>query len=574
MIGKRKQRIGEWAKGRGRRFFLSPFVRFVPLTACLLSVIGLSSAFAQLAPTWKPQGKEPFETYDNPPAPPRKIETSPGMISPFGPFTSFQVNVDAGGNNIVGDAANEPSITVDPTNPMRMAIGWRQFDDVTSNFRQAGYGYTTDGGLTWTFPGVLQPGFFRSDPVTGSDETGTFFYLSLRSSWPQQTFYCDDMWRSTDGGAAWALISGKQGAIGGDKQWFTIDKTCGPGHHFQYQAFDQANCAGGLFNRSTNAGVTWETPIDIPNEPIYGTLDVDSNGNLYVGGEGFDFRCARSSNAQFGNQTPVFDQITPVNMGGDLAGGGINPGGLDGQAFLAVDHSGTATNDNVYMLASVQPSGRSTTDVMFVRSTDGGATFSAPVRVNDDNNPSKWHWFGTFSVAPNGRLDAVWYDTRNAANNIDSQLFYSYSTDAGVTWSTNVPVSSAFNPQEGWPNQNKIGDYITIISDETGGNVAYAATFNFNPNRGQHEQDVYYVRVCLDPPCLQPTPGPSAAPCGSPTPSPTATPTVTPTPTSSPTPTATATATPTATPTATVRPTPTPRSIPTPRGRPTPRPRP
>ena len=543
------------------------------LLVCLGLLVALGTASAQLAPTWKPQGREPFEKYDDPPAPPRKVETSPRMISRFGPFTSHQVNVDASGNNIVGDAANECAISVDPTNPSRMAIGWRQFDDVTSNFRQAGYGYTTDGGLTWAFPGVLQPGFFRSDPVTGSDETGTFFYLSLRSSWPQQTFFCDDMWRSTNGGATWDLISGKQGAIGGDKQWFTIDKTCGPGHHFQYQAFDQSNCAGGLFNRSTDAGVTWETPIDIPNEPIFGTLDVDSNGNLYVGGEGFDFRCARSSNAQFGNQTPVFDQVTPVNMGGDLAGGGINPGGLDGQAFLAVDHSGTATNDNVYMLASVQPPGRSTTDVMFARSTDGGATFSAPVRVNDDDNPSKWHWFGTFSVAPNGRLDAVWYDNRNA-NNLDSQLFYSYSTDAGVTWSTNVPVSNAFNPQEGWPNQNKIGDYITIVSDDTGGNVAYAATFNFNPTRGQHEQDVYYVRVCPNAPCPQPTPGPSVVPCGSPTPTstPTVTPTATPTATVTPAPTATPTAT--ATPTTTPRPTPTPRTAPSPRGRPTPRPRP
>src|SRR4029077_19123812 len=38
------------------------------------------------------------------------------------------------------------------------------------------------------------------------------------------------------------------------------------------------------------------------------------------------------------------------------------------------------------------------------------------------------------------------------------------------------------------PNQNKLGDYLTIVSDNTGGNVAYAATFN-------GEQDVYYVRV-------------------------------------------------------------------------------
>ena len=46
--------------------------------------------------------------------------------------------------------------------------------------------------------------------------------------------------------------------------------------------------------------------------------------------------------------------------------------------FLAIDHSGGSTNNNIYMLASVAPSGRNTTDVMFVRSTDGGLTFSAP----------------------------------------------------------------------------------------------------------------------------------------------------------------------------------------------------
>ena len=164
--------------------------------------------------------------------------------------------------------------------------------------------------------------------------------------------------------------------------------------------------------------------------------------------------------------------------------------------FLAIDRSGGPTNNNIYMLASVVPTGRSTTDVMFVRSTDGGLTFSAPKRINDDPvNPSKWHWFGTFSVAPNGRLDAVWYDTRNAANNTDSQLFYSWSTDAGVTWAPNVAVSNSFNPFEGYPNQNKIGDYITIVSDNTGADVAYSATFNFNPSRDQHEEDVYYVRV-------------------------------------------------------------------------------
>src|SRR5438309_2810809 len=463
---------------------------------CLVLLSGLASASAQLAPTYKVPRNEPLEKYDNPPAPPRKIETSPRMISQYDTFTSYQVNVDANHQNILGDAANECVISVDPTDGNKMTIVWRQFNNVTSNFRQGGWGYTTDAGIMWTFPGVLENNVFRSDPVSNSDETGNFFYLSLQSN-VQQSFFCDDLWRSTNGGQSWTLLSGERGGGGGDKEWFTIDKTAGPGHGFQYQSDDGINCSGGgvQFQRSINGGVTWQAPITIPGGPVYGTLDVDTNGNLFIGGEGNTFYCVRSSNAQIGTQTPTFDRSTAVNMGGDIGSGGINPAGLDGMLFLAIDRSGTATNNNIYMLASVVPPGRSTTDVMFVRSTDGGLTFSAPHRINDDPvSPSKWHWFGTVSVAPNGRIDSVWYDTRNAANNTDSQLFYSWSTDGGVTWAPNVAVSNSFNPFEGYPNQSKIGDYITIVSDNGGGNVAYSATFN-------GEEDIYYLRVA--PPSLK-----------------------------------------------------------------------
>src|ERR1051325_4858701 len=481
---------------------------------CLLSLVLIPLASGQLAPTTRVPRGVPLETYDNPPAPFRIMATSPRMISKFDTFTSFQVNVDANGQNIVGDAANECVLSLDPTNGNKMTVGWRQFDDVASNFSQAGWGYTTDAGPTWTFPGVLEPGIFRSDPVTSSDELGTFFYLSLESN-TAQSFFCDNVYRSTNGGQSWLELQPDRLAGGGDKEWFTIDKTNGPGHGFQYQADDGINCSGGgvQFQRSTDGGVTWQSPISLPNSPTDGTPDVDTNGNLFIGGEGSSsFWCLRSSNAQNGGVTPTFDQKTSVNMGGFLGGGGINPAGLDGMLFLAIDKSGGPTNNNIYMLASVVPPGRSTTDVMFVRSTDGGLTFSAPVRVNDDPvNPRKWHWFGTFSVAPNGRLDAVWHDTRNAANNTDSQLFYSWSTDTGVTWAPNVQVSNTFNPFEGYPNQSKIGDYINIVSDATGGNVAYSATFNFNPGNGQHEEDVYYVRV-------QPTGGPTPTPTPTPIP--------------------------------------------------------
>src|SRR6266496_1733332 len=451
----------------------------------LLSLVAVASG--QTLPP-KPLPKEPLEKFDNPPAPLAPvIVTSPGVVSQFGLYASYQVNIDSNGNNILGDAANEPSIGVDPRNENRMSIGWRQFDSVASNFRQAGYAHTVNGGRTWISPGVLERNVFRSDPVLNCSSAGNFYYLSLL-----QNFF-DDLWWSLNGGQSWTNIAP---ADGGDKQWFTIDTTNSIGHgfHYQFWSTDGNNFSGRQFSRSTNYGFTWMDPIDIPNSPAWGTLDVDTNGNLFIGGVNLTTNriwCVRSTNAKNGAVVPTFDQSTAVNLGGNIVfGEPINPEGLVGQVFLAVDRSGTSTNNNVYMLASVQPTGFTNgSNVMFARSTDAGRTFSAPRRINDDPiNHAKWHWFGTLSVAPNGRIDVVWFDTRNAANNTNTQLFYSYSIDGGRTWSRNVGVSNSFNVFVGYPNQQKIGDYITVVSDNVSANVAYAATFNGG-------EDIYYVRI-------------------------------------------------------------------------------
>src|SRR5437016_9307818 len=350
-------RVATWPRRgdpRLRNYGAASTARRLPQLTFLVFIAAVATALGQ-APTWSPRTTRPLEKYDNPPGYIYRLETSPRMISPYGVFISYQANVDANGNNIVGDAANECVISVDPTDGNKMTIAWRQFNSVNSNFRQGGWGYTADGGVHWTFPGVLQNGVFRSDPVTNSDEIGQFFYLSLQSD-VNQSFFCDDLWRSTNGGQTWVERSPDRGAGGGDKQWFTIDKTNGPGHGFQYQSDDGINCNGSgvEFQRSTNGGVTWQAPIVVPSGTDLGTLDVDTNGNLFIGGEGFsNFNCVRSSNAQIGGQTPSFDRNTSVNMGGSLGSGGINPAGLDGQLFLAIDRSGTATNNNIYMLASV-----------------------------------------------------------------------------------------------------------------------------------------------------------------------------------------------------------------------------
>ena len=106
---------------------------------CLVLLSVLAIAWGQ-TPQRKLPLTEPLEKYDDPPAPSSLwgIGVSPGMVSQEGLFISRQVNVNASGMNITGDAANEPSISVDPTNGSKMTIAWRQFNSVTSNFRQAG----------------------------------------------------------------------------------------------------------------------------------------------------------------------------------------------------------------------------------------------------------------------------------------------------------------------------------------------------------------------------------------------------------------------------------------------------
>ncbi|MCZ6494029.1 MAG: sialidase family protein [Planctomycetota bacterium] len=440
-----------------------------------------------------PQAKPPVhrEAPDDPYLPrPGVVRDAP--LPPQLPLASglslhVQVNVDALGNNIPGDAANEPSIAVDPTAPNRITIGWRQFDSVKSNFRQAGWGYSHDGGRTWTFPGVLEPGVFRSDPVLDVDADGNFYYYSLTGN-----FLCD-MYISTDAGVSWI---GPTPAWGGDKAWMAIDRTGGIGQGNIYCAWSVfAGCCGDdTFIRSTDGGMTFTTPSFIPLAPIFGSLVVGPGGELYVSGVApFNFGIflvAKSTSAQDPAAPPIFELTTAIDLGGSMVlGAGPNPAGLLGQAWVAVDHSSGPTRGHVYLLGSVNPPGPDPLDVMFARSTDGGLTWSAPIRVNDDpTNNGAWQWFGTMSVAPTGRIDVVFNDTRNSGAVNISELFYSFSTDGGKTWSTNVALSPPFDSHIGWPNQNKLGDYYHMVSDRVGANLAYAATFN-------GEQDVYFLRI-------------------------------------------------------------------------------
>jgi hypothetical protein len=258
-------------------------------------------------------------------------------------------------------------------------------------------------------------------------------------------------------------------------QWQIAFSCCGPVH----------------FNRSIDGGASFQNPLNFPPSPRIGTMATGPDGELYITGATqvslSQLVVMKSLTARDRGAVVTFNPAASVLLGGALIFGGYpNPAGICGQMQVVVDSSSGPTRGHVYALCSVDPLGTDPADVMFSRSSDAGVTWSPAVRVNDV--ATGWQWFGTISVAPNGRIDVVWNDTRNDPSANRSETFYSFSTDGGLTWAQGVPISPSWNSRVGWPQQNKIGDYYHMTSDRVGANLAYAATFN-------NEQDVYFLRI-------------------------------------------------------------------------------
>jgi len=431
----------------------------------------------------EPHERGPIDPWIRAPRPPAAAGASCQSHVIRDQFRSIQVNVDSRGCNILGDAANEPSIAVSPTDPRKIVIGWRQFNSMQSDFREPGWAYSQDGGHSWVFRGSLDPGVFGSDPVLASGPGGETYYLSINSAEMR-------LFHSFDSGVSWARWSEvSSGFI--DKPWIVVDQTPGAGRGNIYIA------ANYFFARSVDGGESFAEQAHDLGAPSP-TISVAPDGTVYVAEESGSVFV--SWDAMHSADIPSFEYLgnlgyTSFYIRSDCC---PNPDGLHAQSWIVVDHSTGGTRGNLYVAGGRQPK----PDVLELdfavsRSTDLGQTWSQPVRIHDDAHESgAWQWFGMISVAANGRIDAVWNDTRNfvdAPSGRLSELYYAYSVDAGVTWSKNVPVSPVFDTHLGWPGPTpgrnlKIGDYYHMLSDNLGVNVAYAATFN-------GEQDIYFLRI-------------------------------------------------------------------------------
>ncbi len=149
------------------------------------------------------------------------------------------------------------------------------------------------------------------------------------------------------------------------------------------------------------------------------------------------------------------------------------------------------------------PTGKNTdTDIFLLKSTDGGVTWAnpatgshtTPLRVNQDtpgNNKDQWFpWVAvhpTAGAAPT-RVDVVFYDRRNDANNHLAQTFLARSTDGGITWTEKVVSNFASNFDNAFFGRGTfIGDYINMAIATDG--AAYAAWAGVAPNR--RDSDIF-----------------------------------------------------------------------------------
>src|SRR5512133_49135 len=249
-----------------------------------------------------------------------------------------------------------------------------------------------------------------------------------------------------DRGAIGFAVPGVVGFTGNftDKPWMEVDlnaPSASPCSGNVYLADTDYHGPSGsspiVFSRSTDGGVTWSSPRTISTGGPSGAshnqgadIAVAPNGTIYVAFEAFSQQGVDTIN--FAKSTDCGRHWTqPVIV--NTINGPQAPGvamRTPTFAFLAVD----TTNSNIVYAAYQSLNGDY--DIYAQRSTNGGATWGAPVQVNDD--PGARHQiFPTIEVS-HGTLNVAWYDFRNSTtpDNEALDVYYACANCNGAAWPT------------------------------------------------------------------------------------------------------------------------------------------
>ena len=370
-----------------------------------------------------------------------------------------------------------------------------------------------DGGSTFQDLGGLannanggdagDPSLAR-DAVTGRVYLATLNYLAGNNI---------DVFRSDDNFHTYlstTLVSRAGGSL--DKEWLTVDNFDGAGQGnvylivrdfgsgsgiFLFRSSDQGNNftpSGGVQIVSAGGGNVQGAWVTVgPDHAVYAFYYQDDN----VTGLNARIMMRKSTDQgqTFGNPVMVTNlRVTGVN--GDL---GL-VGGFRSNAFpQAVVNPATG---DLYMVFDDKGGGNRRADVFFTLSSNGGTTWTTPVRVND-NTTNTSAWQPALAVNPSGsRVGVFWYDRRNdAANDNLIDRYGAIGTVSGGTvvfdqnfrvTNTSFPVVHGVDPVV---NGVYMGDYDQAVAD----NSYFYLTWgdNRNPSRGHagNHSDVRFAKI-------------------------------------------------------------------------------
>ncbi|HEY3252021.1 MAG TPA: T9SS type A sorting domain-containing protein [Ignavibacteria bacterium] len=332
-----------------------------------------------------------------------------------------------GSDTIMGLPLNthqgDPGIVIDKNGRFILVhIGGGTVPGMASNF-------STDNGLTWSNSIQIEPGNIlqHEASVSTDDVPWSLFYgrsyttyTNVSGTRKVQFVY------TTDGAVSWSapLTVSPVSSAGHYAAWSDIPARTGPN--------------GEIY-------VIWNNYINTTSVP-------DSIG------------IAKSTD---GGLNWINATNTAYNINGIPTGSTINGMRYFHFPRVDVDRSGGPRNGWIYIVTNERDSLPATdlADVIFHRSTDGGLTWSAGIRVNQDPaGNGKYQVFPAIRVDEASNINIVYYDSRNTPTNDSLEVFISRSTDGGNTWADILVSDHKSRPKTGYQ-----GDYIGITSSN--GNV-------------------------------------------------------------------------------------------------------
>jgi hypothetical protein len=441
----------------------------------------------------------------------------------------------------------------------------------------SGFSVSNDGGQTWT-AGFMPPaaGAFSTfgDPSVGVDRHGVFYFAQLGTT-AGDANGAVVVNKSTDGGRTWLPGVVVQTDDDSDKEWLAIGPDPSAKNrdniYVTWTSFQDDGSCELRFGRSVDGGNTFAArtiyaPAADPNpthpqncltfsnpvvDQITGTLyvpflhfsnaDQDFVQMLISDDAGTTFRFATFNIAGAPDAT-----VVPVTQAGELTEcsgtnlrltihGSQNAGpGLFGlpryvnASRMTLQPAAAARNGVVYLAWSNSTSpvfGAGTgSNVLFIKSEDGGATWSAPVIANPVVTGDKQHVLPALAIDNDPNSVHISYYTQHADNSVDLDLANSH--DSGVSFPsdrmlrvtttsmnlppTNIPLSNA--PAFASTNYDRqiaqcyaLGEYQSVISANGSVYVGWGDTRNtitepvnsLNPISGQThpQEDVFFQKV-------------------------------------------------------------------------------